>query len=700
MIPIPAFVLGLVLLLLLATVSAILLKKVKFPYTIGLVIIGFLFAWLCTKVPGLEGVRKLRLNHDVILYILLPTLIFDASVNINTRMLKKSLLPVMALAAPGLVISTVVVGLIMAWLTPLSMGEAMMFGALISATDPVAVISLFEIVGAPLRLRILVDGESLFNDATAIVVFGIISKIVLTGAAVSMMTLASGGIEFCVVFFGGLILGALIGYMMMNLILFSGDDPLIGVALSTIVAYTAFIIADRFFEFSGVMSVLGAGIVISHYGATRFTPKVRSYMKQFWSLMTFIANSFIFLLLGFTEDSVLLDVKAWNPVLIAVFWAIVAIQVARGLIIFTIIPLLGWWRKEYRTDLGYQMVMFWGGLRGAVPLALVFSLPSTLPHNDLIVQVTLGVVMFTLLVQGTTISKLMMFFKLDRPSMMVRFAEVKAMITARRAGIESITNLHKDGRLPEILFADFEAEYQQKIEEDERLLAQLRKDPEFTGKLMSFFIMNEAIKVEMRTYYKLFEQGFIGEKVFQQLEFHANQRRDQCNERETITFNMNDFPLEMKLSRKLNMYLKKLFPNSRYLFQRRVNDAIEDYMMAIAVIIAVHDVDHALLPLKDLYPKQAQYIEECRQSYRQFEFAAAANLKELELQNHKVLEAIENTAIRHAFYGTEIETLQDLSMKGEVGEEIADKLIDNIRDKISESKRELYKLYSNNSGSN
>jgi hypothetical protein len=162
---------------------------------------------------------------------------------------------------------------------------------------------------------------------------------------------------------------------------------------------------------------------------------------------------------------------------------------------------------------------------------------------------------------------------------------------------------------------------------------------------------------------------------------------------------MNDFPLEMKLSRKLNMYLKNLFPNSRYLFQRRVNDAIEDYMMAIAVIIAVHDVDHALLPLKDLYPKQAQYIEECRQSYRQFEFAAAANLKELELQNHKVLEAIENTAIRHAFYGTEIETLQDLSMKGEVGEEIADKLIDSIRDKISESKRELYKLYSKNSGS-
>jgi Na+:H+ antiporter len=694
MIPIPAFILGLVLLLLLATVSAILLKKIKFPYTIGLVVIGFAFAWVCNKLPGLEEVRQLRLNHDIILYILLPTLIFDASVNINTRMLKKSLLPVMALAAPGLVISTVVVGLLMAWLTPLSLGESMMFGALISATDPVAVISLFEIVGAPLRLRVMVDGESLFNDATAIVVFNIISRIVLTGAALTMSTLASGGIEFCVVFFGGLVLGAVIGYLMMNLILFSDNDPLIGVALSTIVAYTAFIIADKVFEFSGVMSVLGAGIVISHYGATRFTPKVRLYMKQFWALLTFIANSFIFLLLGFTEDSVFLGIKNWDPVFTAIIWAVVAIQVARGIVVFSIVPLLGWWRKEYRTSWGYQTVMFWGGLRGAVPLALVFSLPNTLPHHSLIVQVTLGVVMFTLLVQGTTIRRLLELFKLDRPDLMVRVSEIKAMIAARKAGVESLARLHKEGKLPETVFTGFELEYKQKIADENRELNQLRNDLEFTPELILFSIINDAIEEEMRTYHKLFEQGFIGEKVFQQLEFHVNQRQDQCNERTTITFGMDDFPLEMRLSRWLNRVLKKLMPNSRYLFKRQVHDALEDYMTAIAVIIAVHDVDAVLQRMDTLYEQQTENIEQCRQYYRRFEAVAAGNLKELEQHHQALLQAIENAAVRHAFYGTEIETLQELAIKGELGEETAEELIARIHTKIIVSTRDLYKLYS------
>ena len=694
MIPVPAFIMGLVLLLLIATISAILLKKINFPYTIGLVIIGFGFAWICARIPGLEQVRQLRLNHDIILYVLLPTLIFDASVNINTRMLKKNLLPVMALAAPGLVISTVVVGLIMTWLTPLTLGESMIFGALISATDPVAVISLFETVGAPLRLRVLVDGESLFNDATAIVVFNIISRIVLTGAALSMSSLASGGIEFCVVFFGGLALGALIGYIMMTLIMFADNDPLIEVALSAIVAYTAFIVADKAFEFSGVMSVLGAGIVISHYGITRFTPKVRQYMKQFWALLTFIANSFIFLLLGFTEDSIFLEIKQWNPVIVSVIFAVVAIQVARGLVVFTIVPLLGWWKRKYRVNFGYQSVMFWGGLRGAVPLALVFSLPNKLPHHGLIIQVTLGVVLFTLLVQGTTIKKLIKFFKLDRPDIMLRFSEIKAMVSAREAGIGNLMSLRENGTLPEVLLADFEDEYNQKIEEENQRLNDLRNDPEFTPERILYSVMDEAIDEEMRTYNKLYAQGFIGEKVFRQLEFHVDQRQDQCNDRTEIKLDMDDFPLEMSMSRWFNRVLKKIAPNSRFLFKRQVHDALEDYMTAIAVIIAVCYVEATLKRLEDFYVRRKEYIEQCRAYYQQLELAAEANLKELEMHNKELLQAIEKTAVRHAFYGTEIENLQELAIKDEIADETADELIDKIRAKMMASTNELYDMYS------
>ena len=171
-----------VFLLFIAALSAILFKRVKFPYTIGLVIIGIFLNYLSTVIPVLAPIRNIRLTPDVILYILLPTLIFAASFNIDSRMLMKNIVPVMVLAAPGLVISTVVTGFLVAWFTPLSLGAAMLFGALISATDPVAVVALFGEVGAPKRLDILVDGESLFNDATAIVVFRIIFGMVASGA--------------------------------------------------------------------------------------------------------------------------------------------------------------------------------------------------------------------------------------------------------------------------------------------------------------------------------------------------------------------------------------------------------------------------------------------------------------------------------------------------------------------------------------
>lgn len=694
MIPIPAFILGLVLLLLVATISAIIMKKVNFPYTIGLVVVGFGFAMVCSAIPGLEQVRQLRLNHDIILYVLLPTLIFDASVNINTRMLKKNLVPVMALAAPGLVISTVAVGAIMAWLTPLSLGEAMIFGALISATDPVAVISLFEIVGAPLRLRVLVDGESLFNDATAIVVFNIISKIVLTGGILGMSALASGSIEFCVVFLGGLAVGAVIGYIMMTLIQFADNDPLIEVALSTIVAYTAFIIADKAFDFSGVMSVLGAGIVISHYGSTRFTPKVRQYMKQFWSLLTFIANSFIFLLLGFTEDSVFYSINKWGPVFTAIVWAVVAIQVARGVVVFGIVPFLGWWRKEYKTSWGYQTVMFWGGLRGAVPLALVFSLPDTLPHRNLIIQITLGVVLFTLLVQGTTIRKLMEFFKLDKPNILLRGSKIKAMIAARSAGMENINRLRNKGEIPGELLDEFEQEYKKKIDLENLELDRLRQDPEYTDDMVFFTVMRDSLAQEMKTYSRLFEEGFIGENVYRQLEFHVCQRQDQCSDGVNPVFTLEGSPLEMRMSRLINRFLKRVLPNSGILFSRQVKDALEDYMCAIAVIIAAADVDKTLVNLEKLYDKQTKAIEFCRKFYQDFRKAAIDNLTALEQNDPELLKGIERTAVHQAFYGTEMETIEQLAVRGELDEESAEELIEDIRDKVVESNRTLYKMYS------
>lgn len=165
-------------LLLVALLAGIGLRKIRFPYTIGLVLVGMGLYYLGGWFEPLQILQRVHLTPNFILYILIPTLIFDAALNLDVRELMRNIVPILILAAPGVLVATAVTGLLVAKFTPLSLNAAMLFGALISATDPVAVIALFKELGAPKRLNMLVDGESLFNDATAIVVFDIVGAIV------------------------------------------------------------------------------------------------------------------------------------------------------------------------------------------------------------------------------------------------------------------------------------------------------------------------------------------------------------------------------------------------------------------------------------------------------------------------------------------------------------------------------------------
>lgn len=402
----------LLFLLLISTVSAILLKKKDIPYTIGLVPIGILVAWLLYLSPaGSEPGAGLGLNKELIMYVLLPALIFDASLNMDVPALKKELYPTLMLAAPGLVIATVVTGGLMYFLTPLPVGPCMIFGALISATDPVAVISLFEMLGAPKRLRMLMDGESLFNDATAIAMFNVVLAIVLAGGGLTGSAVLHGTFDFCRVFVGGFLVGMVVGYLFSLLMAHAGEDAHIQTALSILLAYLSFLIADRWFEVSGVMAVMAAGILVVKrgFGRGNFSATALEHAKSFWAFMAFLANSAIFLLLGFTEQDLLFHAD-WGVTLRMIAAAVFAILAARALVVFGMSPALGF--REKRIPMSYQIVMFWGGLRGAVPLALIFSIPEDYAYRGQIMQITLAVVLFTLLVPGLTTKPLLRKFGL------------------------------------------------------------------------------------------------------------------------------------------------------------------------------------------------------------------------------------------------------------------------------------------------
>ncbi|HOU32056.1 MAG TPA: cation:proton antiporter, partial [Synergistaceae bacterium] len=202
--------------LLYASVAYIALKRFKFPYTIGLVLIGLIIGAVVNIFGILPAFSRLHLTGNLILYALLPALIFDAALNMDVQLLKKNIVPVMVLAVPGLVVATLVSAWLVAAWTPLGMGAALVFGALISTTDPVAVIALFHELGAPKRLTMLVDGESLFNDATAIVMFAIVLGLVSSGAPFSVGTVLLAAVEFFLVFIGGLMVGVAVGWVVMG----------------------------------------------------------------------------------------------------------------------------------------------------------------------------------------------------------------------------------------------------------------------------------------------------------------------------------------------------------------------------------------------------------------------------------------------------------------------------------------------------
>jgi Na+/H+ antiporter len=390
-----------------AAISAIFVKKANFPYTIGLLIVGILVGYLSSRVGFLEPMREVQLSPDIILFLILPTLLFEASINIDAKLLKGNLLPILLLATVGLLISTAIVGIGISVATPLTLGTALLFGALISATDPVAVIALFKELGVPKRLSTLVDGESLFNDATAIVMFHILLGIIGAGTAFSTSVAINGIGQFLLVFFGGLLVGAILGAAMLWIIARGHKDHMVQAVLTSVLAYLAFIFAEHFFKVSGVMAVVAAGILSSWVGKRVFDDSMRRYMTEFWEQLAFLANSMIFLLMGLTEYHLFADLRRYHDTIGYILIGFLLTIVARLVVVYGLTPLSNRLAPHARVERQDKAVIFWGGLRGAVPLALALGLPADFEHRVMIIDLTLGVVLMSLLIQGTSISWLL-----------------------------------------------------------------------------------------------------------------------------------------------------------------------------------------------------------------------------------------------------------------------------------------------------
>ncbi len=395
-------------LLTIAMLAAGLFKNFSIPYTVLLVAIGLILSEFSIFIPFLEALQFFKLTPDLVFFVFLPALIFESGLNLDTRMLIKNLAPVLTMAIPALLISTSIVGISIWLLLDIELTIALLFGALISATDPVAVVALFKELGAPQRLNILIEGESLFNDATAIVVFGILLAMIVDGSSVTLLSTGSAIIEFIRVFLGGVVVGLLTGFLVSEMLQRLQSNVSSILTMSIVTAYGSFIIAEHGIHVSGVMATVSSAMILNVYGLSRITTDVKSILSETWELVALIANSLLFLLVGLSIDASYLF--SFLPVILV---AVIFVQIARAASVYSLVPLTIKLFNLPGVSMAERHIIWWGGLKGGLAIAIVLSIPESIPGREILINLTLGIVLFTLLVNAWTIRPLMQKLKLD-----------------------------------------------------------------------------------------------------------------------------------------------------------------------------------------------------------------------------------------------------------------------------------------------
>lgn len=482
--------------LLVAVLVGIIAQRLRVPYTVGLVLIGLALAL---------GVHlELNFPPNLILALLVPPLIFEAAFHLNLSNLRRDLIAILALAVPGVILTTLIVGGVVSWGTGLSFPVALVFGALVSATDPVSVVALFRKMGVPQRLQVLLEGESLFNDGTAIVVTNLVLGLALSAtprfdlaaSLVDFVRIAGGGVLI------GLVLGALVSQMISRI-----DDYLIETTLTSLLAYGAYLLAEMV-GVSGVLAVVAAGLVNGNIGPRGMSPTTRIVVYNFWEYAAFLANSFIFLLIGLKIRLPLLF-ENWRSIV----WAIGAVLLARLVSVYGVTL----FKREIPS--AWRHVLYWGGLRGAIALALALSLPEALGASAGQVQVmAFGVVLYSLLFHGFTMAPLVRRLGvIERSEAQDEYERRHARAVASRLAYEHLHRHNRQGLLSDhtwgLLAPALEGHNQALIES---VRAMLSKTPSLEAEELSS-ARKEYLRAQRSAINSLLRDGVISEDIFTQL---------------------------------------------------------------------------------------------------------------------------------------------------------------------------------------
>ena len=672
--PVADLVTTVVVLLLVSAFTLALSRRWRLPFTVLLVVVGVLLGLLADHGPEvLRPLAEQDISPDVILFVFLPTLIFESAFNLDARLVRRNLGPILTLAVPGLLLSTAIIGGLLAATTPFGLVAALLLGAILSATDPVAVVALFRQLGAPQRLTVLVEGESLFNDATSLVVAGILVG-VMTASAVDASTVFGGVVDFVVVFVGGVLVGwgaaLLCGWV---LGLCHGDGP-VEITLTTILAYLSFLVAEELFHVSGVMAVVAAGMTLGGWGRLKISPSVRGYLEHFWEYMAFVANALIFLLVGLR-----VDLAALGGALDLLLLAVLAMLLARAVVIYGLLPLLGRLPGNDPVGTPYRHVMFWGGLRGAVALAIVLSLPA-FPEAQTFVALVTGAVLFTLLVQGLTIERLVRYLGLDRPPLADRLAREEGCLAAKRLALTRIPELQRGGLFSARIAEGLQGSYAGARDELADAIDRLRR-AELDANAELQLLSLRSLALERAHYLESHARGHLSERAARDLIHSVDTQSEALRHRgELPEFTLH--PPHETLTEAGLRWLRRLFAHSALAERRTTSLVAFEYEEAWGRYQGSLRVLEDLERVADERALGGAAVDAVRERYRYWREQAISRIDETAAQFPEFVAAMQERLAGRLLLFAERESLEAEQRDGTLPAGIAHDLLDGVAERI------------------